>query len=334
MKRLAVLSILFSSLAFGTSITELTPLAEKADPKAQFELATLYQSPSPDQDIDQAFYWYQEAANLGHTEAQFALATFYVEGISTEPDLAKGLFWLTKLALAGNIEAQLAIAEIYEKQKQSPENLDMAELWYSIAQPNSELAEDGYGRVLEAKFNQRKAQQVSSLDQLDIAFESEELSETPLQASDHAASDRTIPSYLFVIAIIIIVACISFFLKRKQRKKLRKKQASDTSQKSNLEGTIKFQSTTIKKQKRQLETLFRQVKKLQQMSTPEPEEQKLAIACAMFGFRVTQIPDQKQIKVRYKQLSKLYHPDLSGSDEEMKRLNSSLKIIIAKIKQK
>jgi len=35
--------------------------------------------------------------------------------------------------------------------------------------------------------------------------------------------------------------------------------------------------------------------------------------------------------VRYKQLCKIYHPDLKGSDEEMKRLNSALKIILTSV---
>ncbi|MDF5305812.1 DnaJ domain-containing protein, partial [Vibrio parahaemolyticus] len=33
------------------------------------------------------------------------------------------------------------------------------------------------------------------------------------------------------------------------------------------------------------------------------------------------------VKLRYRQLSKLYHPDTRGSEEEMKRLNQAFKII-------
>ncbi|MBO0237122.1 DnaJ domain-containing protein, partial [Vibrio parahaemolyticus] len=33
------------------------------------------------------------------------------------------------------------------------------------------------------------------------------------------------------------------------------------------------------------------------------------------------------IKLRYRQLSKLYHPDTRGSEEEMKRLNHAFKLV-------
>lgn len=59
--------------------------------------------------------------------------------------------------------------------------------------------------------------------------------------------------------------------------------------------------------------------------------QQFALACAMFGFHPDQLPDERSIKLRYKQLSKIYHPDMKGSEEEMKRLNSSLKLIIKQV---
>ncbi|CSC93275.1 DnaJ domain [Vibrio cholerae] len=52
------------------------------------------------------------------------------------------------------------------------------------------------------------------------------------------------------------------------------------------------------------------------------------MAYALMGFHQNQRPDVKMIKLRYKQLSKIYHPDLHGSEEEMKRLNSAVKIVI------
>ncbi|MEF1291946.1 DnaJ domain-containing protein, partial [Vibrio sp. M260118] len=57
----------------------------------------------------------------------------------------------------------------------------------------------------------------------------------------------------------------------------------------------------------------------------------ITLACALFGFNPSKIPDEKQIKARYKQLCKVYHPDLKGSEEEMKRLNQALKVILAHV---
>ncbi|MDN3683394.1 DnaJ domain-containing protein [Vibrio sinaloensis] len=57
----------------------------------------------------------------------------------------------------------------------------------------------------------------------------------------------------------------------------------------------------------------------------------MALACALFGYKPGAIPDNKQIKVRYKQLCKIYHPDLNGNEEDMKRLNAALKVILANV---
>lgn len=51
------------------------------------------------------------------------------------------------------------------------------------------------------------------------------------------------------------------------------------------------------------------------------------MACAVFGYSPEQIPNQTAIKRRFRQLSKIYHPDSGGADQEMKRLNQALKII-------
>ncbi|MGT0150176.1 DnaJ domain-containing protein [Vibrio metschnikovii] len=58
-----------------------------------------------------------------------------------------------------------------------------------------------------------------------------------------------------------------------------------------------------------------------------PTRPDFSLACALLGFHPHRLPDEKIIKQRYKQLSKIYHPDLQGSEEEMKRLNGAMKII-------
>ena len=87
----------------------------------------------------------------------------------------------------------------------------------------------------------------------------------------------------------------------------------------------------IKKQKRQLEVLYQELKRSQKNQANSNQDQKIQLACAVFGYHPSQVPDEKAIKVRYKQLSKIYHPDMKGSDEEMKRLNGALKTILNKV---
>ncbi|OEE88337.1 hypothetical protein A1QK_03510 [Vibrio genomosp. F10 str. 9ZD137] len=327
--------LLLPSLCFGDPIADLTPRAESNDASAQFQLANLYANSTSETDLEQALYWYQQAASNNHTQAHFSLATYYLKGIGTEQNLTQAIFWLTKLSTTGNVDAQLALATIYEQTTDQVENLDMAEIWYLLAQPNSELAVEGYSRVLEAKFNQRKAQQVSSLDQLDIAFEPQQTDVNHTSDQMPAINHQTNPTYVLIILIIVAASLITFLYKRRRRVKsdhATKATKAENDQKRRLIESNQAQALIIKQQKKQIETIYRHVKKLQQASPKNANDQKLNTACAMFGFTSTKLPDQKTIKVRYKQLSKLYHPDLSGTDDEMKRLNNALKIILAHIK--
>lgn len=57
------------------------------------------------------------------------------------------------------------------------------------------------------------------------------------------------------------------------------------------------------------------------------QSSKLQEAKDFFGF--SQTPSKEDIKKRYKELAKLYHPDLNGGDEEkMKKLNEYRDILM------
>ncbi|WP_407702388.1 DnaJ domain-containing protein [Vibrio algarum] len=57
------------------------------------------------------------------------------------------------------------------------------------------------------------------------------------------------------------------------------------------------------------------------------------MACAVLGYNPSRLPSEKEIKLRYKKLCRVYHPDANGSDEEMKRLNGAVKVISSYLKQ-
>ncbi|POF60482.1 hypothetical protein CRN58_03410, partial [Vibrio vulnificus] len=97
-----------------------------------------------------------------------------------------------------------------------------------------------------------------------------------------------------------------------------------------LEKELKSQQFSNKQLKRQLEKVFNEYKKLQN----QQKNHKVALACAMFGYLPSNIPDEKSIKIRFRQLSKLYHPDARGSEEEMKRLNGALKVLLQNVTNK
>ncbi|NMT56574.1 J domain-containing protein, partial [Vibrio parahaemolyticus] len=100
-------------------------------------------------------------------------------------------------------------------------------------------------------------------------------------------------------------------------------EAKEESQNQRMAKKIKELEFTNKQLKRQLEKVFKEFKK----SKTQAENHKLSVACAMFGYTPQTIPDLQAIKLRYRQLSKLYHPDTRGSEEEMKRLNHAFKLV-------
>jgi TPR repeat protein len=67
-------------------------------------------------DLASAAYWYQKAAEKGHTDAQTNLAAMYAEGRGVDFNSLESARWYRKAAEAGNVRAQysLAIMHWYE----------------------------------------------------------------------------------------------------------------------------------------------------------------------------------------------------------------------------
>ncbi|MFZ3407276.1 hypothetical protein [Vibrio chagasii] len=343
---LLALVLLLSSLAHAANYSEGRSAADSSpkDSASQYQLAQAYElGIGVSKNIDDAFYWYSQSAENGNADAQFRLAELYLAGTGGEPDNKLALEWFIKAALYGNKRAILEIAKIYES---SPEHellspLDAAQLWYEAALPNNPDAEDGYNRVLEAQFNQQRAKQISSIEQLDESIGSEidnsqgasqqiqsnqvqsNLSSSNLFSSNLSGSDYMIGAAL---ALLIVIVSISATLVISRKREILKSSDLGT-QKQALEAQLSEKNRAIKQQKRQLQTMFNELKK----QKGQKSSNNLQLACALFGYTPSSIPNQKSIKVRYKQLSKIYHPDGQGCDEEMKRLNSALKTILQSV---
>jgi hypothetical protein len=128
------------------------------------------------------------------------------------------------------------------------------------------------------------------------------------------------------LALLIVIVSIGSTLVISRKREILKSSDLGT-QKQVLETQLSEKNRTIKQQKRQLQTMFNELKK----QKGQKSSNNLQLACALFGYTPSSIPNQKSIKVRYKQLSKIYHPDGQGCDEEMKRLNSALKTILQSV---
>ncbi|MFA0036446.1 hypothetical protein AB4423_06845 [Vibrio chagasii] len=348
---LLALVLLLSSLAHAANNSEERSAADPSpkDSASQYQLAQAYElGIGVSKNIDDAFYWYSQSAENGNADAQFRLAELYLAGTGGEPDNKLALEWFIKTALQGNKRATLEIAKLYES---SPEHellspLDSAQLWYEAALPNNPDAEDGYNRVLEAQFNQQRAKQISSIEQLDEGIASEidnsqgasqqmqsnqvqsNLSSSNLSSSNLFSSNLSGSDYMIgtALALLIVIVSISATLVISRKREILKSSDLGT-QKQALEAQLSEKNRAIKQQKRQLQTMFNELKK----QKGQKSSNNLQLACALFGYTPSSIPNQKSIKVRYKQLSKIYHPDGQGCDEEMKRLNSALKTILQSV---
>ncbi|MBY7944242.1 J domain-containing protein [Vibrio fluvialis] len=328
---LMIIASVMLSLSAHADLSELIAQANQGDRNAQYQLAIDYQSgQNTPVSQDDAFYWFQQAAESGHPAAMIQLANTYLSGSGsgTEKDIDKALLWLTKAFATGNQDAAIQIGQLYESLNRSPAPQTMAEIWYHTVAGSNPKAEQLYTQLLEQKFNQQRARQVSSIEQLESTIDQSATSQEPTATTTSHTQNQTeslMSDYLFIILfVLVIVALLSVYRYVKQARR-----QQSTQEQEKLTTQLNEQSGVVKQQKRQLDKLYRELKKLQSTQATQSQDHKLALACAMFGFHPSQLPDERNVKIRYKQLSKIYHPDMKGSEEEMKRLNGALKIIIS-----
>ncbi|NHX34116.1 sel1 repeat family protein, partial [Escherichia coli] len=76
------------------SIEQITQLAQKGDPKAQFQLGERYfKGLGVSQDSKAAAEWFIKAGNQGNSDAQFRLGTMFVNGFGVRRDYDKAMLW-------------------------------------------------------------------------------------------------------------------------------------------------------------------------------------------------------------------------------------------------
>jgi TPR repeat protein len=95
--------------AFGEAIALLRPLAESGDRDAQFALGFLVLTECDELTGREGFRWLKAAADRGHPEAAYHVATFppfASEGFSSPLTADESWRFLTQAAEAGSVEAQ------------------------------------------------------------------------------------------------------------------------------------------------------------------------------------------------------------------------------------
>jgi len=265
-------------------------------------------------------------AEENQIDAQIELATQY----QTEGKFKRAHYWAAKAAVNGDSSAAALLASLYEsKQEQFLNPLTVSENWYQIAtEQGDSQAEQGYARVLEALFNQQRARQVSSIASLDKQID-EDLAQSenipPAQNTD--TESHKLFRLDAVITATLLTMVVAFVALRRSRRS--KKQ----SQTDALQQTISQQKKKIKSLQLHINKAHQQLKQNQQVKQINTADNNLSLACALLGFKANDIPGEKAIKARYKMLSRVYHPDANGSEEEMKRLNAAVKLVVTHLKK-
>lgn len=314
--------------------TTLTAQAAQESTDTAYPLAPIAQTSQTESPLSQAsLYHLQQAAEQGDSVAMEQLARHYLADTGTPSNSEQALRWLIKLATLGDTQAAIIIGKRYEQGEHFPNPLTMAEFWYHSVAERDTTAEEHYSRVLQKKFDQQRAKQISNITALENATHSPTLNEPlPNSSSSSSQVEPTQRSISWVqiglfslFALLFGVALFALYFRINSRGVHSSSQSLQLDQNKQQ---LNEQAVLIKQQKRQLDTLYRELKRLQQQQNSQQQEQQLALACSCLGVNPQQLPDERRIKLRYKQLSKIYHPDTQGSDEEMKRLNESLQIVL------
>ena len=116
------------------AVRELTPVAVRGDPRAQYMLGAIFlTSATREAKITEAADWMRKAAVQGHVEAQVELARLYRIGRGVPRDPSKMVKWYEAAAGQGHVGAQLLVADAYAYGQGVEQDFVQAYVWYEIA---------------------------------------------------------------------------------------------------------------------------------------------------------------------------------------------------------
>ena len=116
------------------SIEELLPLVQGEDSDTQYTLGSMYHDgKGGPQDFQQAFKWYERAAEQGNADAQYCLGMMYDEGKGVPQDYQEALKWIRRAAEQGDSRSQFLLGVNYESGDRDPNDYVLAYKWYNLA---------------------------------------------------------------------------------------------------------------------------------------------------------------------------------------------------------
>jgi hypothetical protein len=112
--------------------------AECGNEDAMFFLANKYRTgEGTEKNSEKAFHWYQKAAEKNHINAMFNLANLYYNGKGTEKNFEKAFHWCQKAAEKGHIDAMFDLANYYCYGEGTERDLERAFYWHHIVVENN-----------------------------------------------------------------------------------------------------------------------------------------------------------------------------------------------------
>lgn len=328
-----LLSCAWFSAPAWSSLSHLEQQATLNNADAQYQLGLAYETgEGVKRDLGKATYWYQQASENNHVAATFNYAQALEFGRGVQANPAKALLLYTKLAVDGDVTALGKVAKLYQQGSPEIADEDQAVLWYSLAKDASDSYQNAYEEALQAQYNAQQLRQIEALKQQEQANQKNTNSTNTgtSQEGDSGFSGWLHLVYLFVIAALLAL----LFYRQRQAQTLELKQTHSTNHPNH---TDQLQSQ-LTKQQLYIQQLQRQLKLANdQLRTAPPTAQPtspLRDAYLRFGLEPNQPLNAKQLKTRYKQLSRVYHPDAQGSEEEMKQLNLALNTLTANLQSR
>ena len=105
--------------------------AEQGNAKAQYNLGRMYRKgKGVPQDYNEAIKWYTKSAKQGKAYAQYSLALMYYYGDDIPQDYNKAFKWFSKAAEQGDADAMFKLGEIYSYGEGVTEDTNIAMEWY------------------------------------------------------------------------------------------------------------------------------------------------------------------------------------------------------------
>ena len=143
-KIILFLGVFYAGLVSGQGIeADINAIIEKAktgNVNAQYTLGRYYLlgSNGVERSYSKAAYWWEKAAEQGHSNAQYNIGVCYSNGEGVEQSYSKAIYWYKKAAEQGNSDAQYNIGVCYYNGDGVEQSKTKAIFWFRKACNNFE----------------------------------------------------------------------------------------------------------------------------------------------------------------------------------------------------